>query len=198
MRNAATARAVGDGLTVGADAARRILSRVDDGNPSCAAECWPVIVDLMHASQWVRIYESWTTYEELRRAGLPSDRRIIDAVETYKNMSARAASVLETPPRYRTVVRMLIPIVLQDLYWQYCFIEADGIETYRYPCPPPSSLPQIDAAVIGRILDDPELVPTLREWTSIARNTGAAQTTFLQDAAQDIASAIESGIGGSP
>ena len=102
VRNGKGTRSVGEGLLVGAASARRVLAMVDEPNVECQGDCWSVIVDLMHASQWQQIPNRWTTYEELRRAGLPSDRRIIEAVETLLQANHRTAEGLTVGPEYRT------------------------------------------------------------------------------------------------
>ena len=191
VHNAAMAHAVGEGLIVGEDAARRTLARIERNEPACTGDCWPIIVDLMHASQWQRILVTWTTYDELRREGLPKDRRIIEAMETYKNMSHSAAVALETPPHYRALVRSLMPIAWQDAYWDTCFVQSDGAEAYRQPCAPPPRELDIDPERVAQILAHPELATTLREWTSIARVVGNTQTSAQQEAASEILAAID-------
>jgi hypothetical protein len=191
IRNVEAARSVGEGLRVGAASARRVLAMADDPDAGCAEDCWPVIVDMMHASQWQQISNRWTTYEELRRAGLPSDRRIIEAVETLLQTNHRTAQGLEVRPEYRTLVRRLIPIELQDIYWTRCFIEEGGYERSAMPCAPPADAPPVPTAVINRILADPRIIPTLREWTSIALLTGNGLVTQQPAMAEDIVAAID-------
>ena len=195
LRNAESARSVGEGLRVGAAAARRVLSNLEGSGLICPEDCWPVIADLMHASQWQQISNRWTTYEELRRAGLPSDRRIIEAVETFLQTNHRAAQGLEVRPEYRTLVRRMIPIELQDIYWTWCFIEEGGYERYAMPCAPPADSPPVPAAVVNRILADRRLMATLREWTSIALLTGNGLVTQQPTMAEDIVAAIDTASG---
>lgn len=180
----------GDAFTIGAASGRRVLAAIDRGGVPCSDDCWSVVVDLMHASQWQQIMSSWSTYEELRRAGLPSDRRIIELVEKYKTYSHQVALVLSTQPPYRTLVRGLIPIELQDAYWDHCYRLEDAIEVYHSPCPPPHDL-TIDPATIEGVLSDPEIVRTLREWTSIARVVGQTLTEPQKVLGQDILHRID-------
>jgi hypothetical protein len=191
IRNADAARSVGEGLRVGAASARRVLAKADDPDAGCAEDCWTIIVDMMHASQWQQISNRWTTYEELRRAGLPSDRRIIEAVETLLQTNHRTAQGLEIRPEYRTLVRRMIPIELQDIYWTRCFIEEDGHERYAMPCAPPADSPPVPTAVVNRILADPRIIATLREWTSLALLTGNGLVTQQPAMAEDIVAAID-------
>ncbi|MBY6204567.1 hypothetical protein [Halomonas denitrificans] len=195
IRNAEAARSVGEGLRVGAASGRRVLRLAEAEGTVCPDDCWSVIVDLMHASQWQQISSRWTTYEELRRAGLPSDRRIIEAVETLLQTNHRAAQGLEIPPEYRTLVRRMIPIELQDVYWSHCFIEEGGYERYVMPCAPPVDSPPVPATVVQLILGDPRIIDTLREWTSIALLTGNGLVTQPPAMAEDIVAAIDTAAG---
>jgi len=171
IKNASDAKGAGEGFLVGADSARRILARRERPLKDCVDECWNVIVDLMHASQWQRVDINWTTYDELRRNGLPSNRDIIQALENFQFILRQNASALDTPPAYRTLVRQKIPITLQDAYWANCFMIGDRIEIYLVPCEKPDGV-QIDPDTVNAILADRDITTTLREWTSMARLTG--------------------------
>jgi hypothetical protein len=168
VQNMADVQAKGESFLVGAAAARRILERIERGNTRCADDCWSIVVDLMHASQWQQINSRWPTYDELRRDGLPSNRRIIELVEEYKKVNSQVALVLAGEPRYRGLVRSLIPIEWQDQYWQNCFGLESGNEYYLYPCPVPKGL-RTDSERLDEILLHSDLAPSLREWTSIAQ-----------------------------
>jgi hypothetical protein len=181
----ADAQSKGDAFLIGADSARRVLDTIDRGDVSCTDDCWPIVVDLLHASQWQQLMSSWSTYEELRREGLPSDRRIIELVEKYKTYSHQAALVLSVQPRYRTLVRSLIPIDVQDAYWKYCYSLEDAVEVYLYPCPPQTDA-AIEPAEVQAILANPEIAQSLREWTSIARVVGETLTEPQQALGDDI------------
>jgi hypothetical protein len=133
-QNMADAQWKGDGFLIGADAARRVLSTIDRGGAPCTDDCWSLVVDLMHASQWQQIMSSWSTYDELRREGLPSDRGLIEMVEKYKTYNHQVMQALSTQPRYRTLVRSLIAIHAQDAYWDHCYSLDEAIEVYIYPC----------------------------------------------------------------
>lgn len=175
VQNIADVQAKGDTFLVGAASARRVLDIVDRGAEPCADDCWSILVDLMHASQWQQIQPSWSIYDELRREGLPSDRRVIEMVEKYKTYNHQVALVLSIPPYYRTLARRLIPIDVQDAYWERCYRLEDAVEIYLSPCPAAEDFP-IDPAEVEEILANPELVPSLREWTSIALVVGTTLT----------------------
>tara|TARA_R110002049_G_scaffold271610_1_gene448842 strand:+ start:259 stop:1029 length:771 start_codon:yes stop_codon:yes gene_type:complete len=190
VENAAISRAVGNGLLVGAGSARRVLALMETDGPPCIDNCWAVIVDFMHASQWQQTFASWSTYDELRRDGLPHDRRIVEAVEAYQMVNHRASRALETPPEYRTLVRRRIPIQLQDAYWQACYVEDDGFEVYLWPCPTPNGL-VVDPQIVADILSGDAIKQSLREWTSIARVLGETLVGPQQETAARLLQAID-------
>lgn len=189
-QNMADAQSKGDAFLIGARAARRVLNAIDGGAAPCTDECWSVVVDLMHASQWQQLLSSWSTYEELRREGLPSDRRIIDLIEKYRTYSHQVALVLSTQPAYRGLVRGLIPINVQDAYWESCYVLEEAIEVYLHPCPAPDNL-VIEPAIVQAILSKPEIASNLREWTSIARVVGETLTEPQQALGNDILKRID-------
>jgi hypothetical protein len=193
-QNLADVRAKGDAFLVGAAAARRVLEKVDNAATSCTGDCWATVVDLLHASQWQQIRSNLPAYDELRRQGLPGDRRIVEMVETYKTYGHQVALVLMVPPSYRTLVRGLIPIELQDAYWEHCYTIDNAIEVYAYPCDAPNDL-LIDPADISKILADKETIRALREWTSIARVVGTTLTAPQQSIGQEILQRIDAGTG---
>jgi hypothetical protein len=190
VQNMVDARSKGEAFLIGADSARRVLNAADhDGSP-CMEDCWPLVVDLMHASQWQQIMSSWSTYDELRREGLPSDRRIIEMVEKYKMYNHQVAQALSTQPRYRTLVRGMIPIDAQDAYWERCYSLEEAIEVYVYPCPSPGNI-AIDPTKIAAILANPEIAPSLREWTTLSRVVGELLTEPQQALGDDILKHID-------
>jgi hypothetical protein len=196
-QNMADAQSKGDAFLLGADSARRVLSAIDRSGAPCAEDCWSIVVDLLHASQWQQLMSSWSTYEELRREGLPSDRRIIELVEKYKTYSHQVTLVLSVQPYYRTLVRGLIPIDVQDAYWEHCYSLEEAVEVYLSPCPYPDDI-KIDAAKVNEILTSPEIAKSLREWTSIARVVGETLTEPQQALGDDILKRIEGHDGKEP
>lgn len=190
VQNMADAQSKGDAFLIGADSARRVLKAIDRGGVTCSDGCWHMVVDLMHASQWQQLMSNWSTYDELRREGLPSDRRIIELVERYKTYSHQVALVLSVEPRYRTLVRGLIPIDVQDAYWEQCYRLVDAVEVYLDPCPSPGGV-AIEAERLEEIFANPAIVPSLREWTSIVRVVGETLTEPQQTLGDDILKRID-------
>lgn len=193
VQNIAEVQSKGNGFLVSAAAARRVLDAIDRGTESCTDDCWAIVVDLMHASQWQQIFSNWSTYDELRRDGLPSDRQIIELIERYKKFSYQAGLVLAVQPRYRSLVRGLIPIKAQDAYWERCYSIEEAIETYLDPCPVPDEL-RLDPKRIGEILANPEIASTLREWTTIVLVVGATTTEPQKALGDEILQRIDEAI----
>ena len=78
------------------DAGKRSLDfMASDGD--CGADCWPVLVDFFHASQWQPIDVNQSTYSEMRRQGFPRARDVIDAVEGYLSQNATLTSTQVIP-----------------------------------------------------------------------------------------------------
>ena len=188
-------RTLAEGLLIVSNSARRILAIANDEEPPCDDNCWPLIVDLMHASQWVRPRGTWSTYDELRSVALPTDRLVIEAVERMRDIAIRGADGIATPPEYRAQVRRMLPIALQDAYWSACWSQTGLGEAYTYPCERPSTVPSIDAKIVASVVDDSNLMMSLREWASIALATRNGLFVDLQTASDDalasIAKAIE-------
>ena len=87
-----------------------------DSGVDCRNECWPVIVDFFHASQWLNISVTRTTFDEMRRNGWPRNRQIVDSVEAYHRQTYMISGPLMQLPAYRTLVRSLIPLEMRSSY----------------------------------------------------------------------------------
>ena len=135
------------------------------GDAACGTECWPVLVDFFHASQWQSIEVSRSTFDEMRRQGLPRSREIVSAVEGYLAQNA-TLSITNLLPAYRSRVRQLIPVDVQDYYWANCYLLEDGAETYLLDCPKGAS-DDVAARVVARIVDSPDIEPFLTEWAGL-------------------------------
>jgi hypothetical protein len=145
----------------------RALGFLDAGQ-SCGEQCWPVIVDFFHASQWQSMPVGLPTYDEMRRNGWPRQRRIVDAVEAYLRQSRQIAVPLQQPPAYRARVRGLIPLPIHEPYWTTCFQLTNGEESYVQDCPQ-AVTPSISAAGVAAIVKDAEIHRSLTEWTGFTQ-----------------------------
>ncbi|KCZ90853.1 hypothetical protein [Hyphomonas johnsonii] len=146
-----------------AEAGKRSLDFMAAGQP-CGDNCWLVLVDFFHASQWQKIEVQATTYEEMRRSGLPRSREIIDAVEFYLAQNANLASTWQEPPKYRSLVRQFIPLDVQAYYWATCYDVTGGAETYVLDCAK-GVADDMAARSVNEIMTKPDMQPFLTEWT---------------------------------
>ena len=149
------------GMAQVASAAKRSLEFIA-GGASCGNECWPVLVDFLHASQFQPVLVSRSTYDEMRRLGLPRSRAIVDAVESYLAQNANIAATMLIPS-YRSLVRQMIPVDAQEHYWNSCFLLSGGVETYALDCPKGAD-DDVAARIVARIVGNPDIEPTLTEW----------------------------------
>lgn len=144
----------------------RAIAFLDAGQP-CNDQCWPVIVDFFHASQWQAMIVGLPTYDEMRRNGWPRQRKIVDAVEAYLRQAEQVAVPLRQPPAYRARIRGLIPLAIHAPYWTTCFELSNGEESYVEDCPQ-GAAPAISAAGVAAIVQDPEIHRELTEWAGFA------------------------------
>jgi hypothetical protein len=149
-------------------AGKRSLEFMESGVP-CGTECWPVLVDFYHASQWQPIDVDRSTYDEMRRQGLPRSREVISAVEAYLAQNDNL-SVTNFVPAYRSRVRQLIPLDAQAFYWDNCYNLQDGAETYILDCPK-GVTDEVAARTVGKIVNDPDIEPLLTEWAGLMVST---------------------------
>ncbi len=136
---------------------------------SCDNDCWPVLVNFFHASQWQPIEVNRSTYDEMRRQGLPRSREIIDAVEGYLAQNVNLAAT-QSLPAYRSLVRQQISVEAQFHYWRNCYDLKDGAETYSLDCPK-GVADATSEQIVDKILANPEIEPHLTEWIGINSST---------------------------
>ena len=166
----------------------RAIAFLDAGQP-CGAQCWQVLVDVFHASQWQQVSLGLPTYEEMRRNGWPRQRAIVDAMEDYMRQSEQVSAPLRQPPAYRALVRGLIPLAVHEPYWKNCFVLANGEESYVESCPQ-GVPPAVSAAGVAAIVRDPDIHHTLTEWAGFI---GGYTTSLgsLNDAARHALARID-------
>ena len=164
-----------------------------DANEACLDNCWLTLVDFYHASQWVPVAVGRSTYDELRRLGLPRSREIVDLVEAYLAQNSTSAVVFTNSPEYRTLVRSLIPTKVHDVYWATCYELIDGLDVYKDNCPPGVS-EAAAAQTVQRIIRHPDIQTTLAFWYSeITPTVGALEDQ--NDAAKEAIAAIDQVLG---
>jgi hypothetical protein len=149
----------GHGYAQAAAAGKRSLAFLA-GDASCGNECWLVLADFMHASQWQGMTIARTTYDEMRRLGLPSARPIVEAVEAFYAQNDQA---MKDKPAYRSLVRQMIPVNAQEPYWANCHHLIDGYESYVLDCPK-GVADEAAANAVTRIVGHPQIELFLTEW----------------------------------
>ncbi|WP_299083525.1 hypothetical protein [uncultured Paraglaciecola sp.] len=145
-------------------AAKRSLLFMDKG-VSCNDQCWSVLADFFHASHWFPVVIKRSVFAEMRRQGLPRSRDIVTAVEKYHSQNYNAL-VLDELPRYREVVRSILPVAVHEAYWSNCWRLEASVETIRYDDCPAAVSNDIAAQVVESIRQHPDIRTTLTFWLS--------------------------------
>ncbi|MFT5520259.1 MAG: hypothetical protein ACI9IA_000849 [Enterobacterales bacterium] len=147
-----------------AEAGRRSLNFLSSGT-SCDTKCWPILIDFLHASQWQSTEVRKSTYENMRLLGMPSNRAIIDAVESYL-LTVESNVMFYAPlPYYRSLVRRLIPLEIQEYYSEHCYHTVNGLESYNLDCPK-GVADELTSQTVKNVVSNSEVIPHLTEWTS--------------------------------
>ena len=160
-----------------------------DSRVDCRNECWPVIVDFFHASQWLNISVTRTTFDEMRRNGWPRNRQIVDSVEAYHRQTYMISGPLMQLPAYRTLVRGLIPLEIHNSYWLNCFELSNGEEAYLENCPI-GVTPDFSAATIKIIQSNPLIHSFLTQWTGFSTIVISSMSSYI-NSAENILSIID-------
>lgn len=129
----------------------------------CGDNCWPILLDLFHASQWQTTAVPRTIFEEMRRAGLPTSRDIVDAVADYHLRNDILIVTGSLLPEYRSIVRQRFPVDVQQAYWRDCYAVRDGREILSMDCAEPVS-PDVSRRTVEAIRSEPRTALTLTEW----------------------------------
>jgi hypothetical protein len=159
---AATEDKIANFQDVGA-AGERSLAFLKSGG-GCGSDCWRVIVDFLHASQWQAARVNSSAYAEMRRLGLPRSRRVAGAVDAYYAQNETLATSIDEIPEYRNLVRGLVPVDVQGKYWTHCWKMIDGRETLFRDCE--ADVPPEEAAdVVSVIAAYPRVAESLTQRT---------------------------------
>jgi hypothetical protein len=154
-----------DSYTQVSEAGKRSLDFLSS-NVSCGTECWPILVDFMHASQWQGVNVKRSSYENMRGIGLPRNNQIIEAVDA--NLAQVDANVLaySDKPYYRAVVRQLVSHKAQEFYWKNCHFVSAGVETYDLKCPK-GITDDLALELVEAIAKNLEIKPHLTQWFGV-------------------------------
>ena len=186
------ARAKSHAFRQAADAGKRSLTSLSRPN-DCIANCWNIIVDFMHASQWQDLNVSLSAYNTMRDQGFPENTTIVDAVEAYIQININNSKVLEELPVYRSLVRQIINIEAQEFYWANCWSIKNGLETYILECPKGVSDDEAKR-LVDEIVGNPIIKPHLTQWVgqivSLPQTLGS-QSKAAQEAIDLITQELE-------
>lgn len=132
---------------------------------TCAAQCWPELVAFFHASQWIDVGLTRATYDEMKRTGLPRDMLLREKLTEYYSLSEQSTKVGADLPRYRELVRSLIPAKTQLHLWAECFRFVGRNQTLIGDCVSPEDSGRI-RETIAKIKATPEVQSSLNYWLS--------------------------------
>ena len=153
-------------LYAGVNAAgERALTFIESDQACTGNQCWSLLVDFFHASQWIDVGVNRTTYAEMLRIGLPRSRELALDINPYFSQNATINSIPNERPAYRILVRGLIPLRAQQAMWANCHEGVGGIMTFDNNCPAGIPLDQA-AEAVERIRHHPDIIPTLTQWTA--------------------------------
>ena len=167
------------------------ISFLDNGD--CADTCWSTLVAFFHASQWMDVKLNKATYEETRRVGLPRDATLKGTLARYYALNEQSVKIFSDLPRYRELVRSIIPAATQQYLWAECFrIEA----RHQYliaDCEAPVS--EDDAReILNRLRANSEIGMSLNFWLStvaVVNNTIDTQISGAQSVIRSLTDFVD-------
>ena len=131
----------------------------------CADACWPTLVAFFHASQWMDVQLNKATYEEIRRAGLPRDLSLRNTLAQYYSLNEQSVRVFAELPRYRELVRSIIPAAIQTHLWTACF-RIDGRHQYLVADCEAAGSEEIVREILANLRANAEVEMSLTYWLS--------------------------------
>jgi hypothetical protein len=156
------------------DYGRAGLAYAESGDARGASQ-WRLLLSFFQASQVAEYYTTSATWDELKSAGelhLIADVELRNALASYYTFAGNP--VLVERPAYRTHVREIIPLYIQDYIWANCFRTTPTLEQTLIDCPAPVNEARA-AAVVNAIRSNRALMGELRYWMStmtVATNIG--------------------------
>ena len=146
----------------------------------CADDCWPRIIDLFLASQWIDTRGDRTAFNEIQRTGLPRDAGLKAVIIRYYGLQDQLASISAQLPEYRALARSIIPARAQLYYWSNCF-RAEGQRQYHdEKCASPLSKEE-ERSVYESLQADPQLGRALNYWLSTVSIIKVGLATQLKE-----------------
>ena len=102
-----------------------LVLEVIDRDSECEGNCWLELLYFFHASQWIDVRTDRSTFDEIKRTGLPRDAGLKATLTRYYGLTDQVTIIVSELPAYRTLVRSKIPADVQQYMWEQC-IGIDG------------------------------------------------------------------------
>ena len=151
-------------LSIVRDHGHRSLELIDS-DALCRVSCWARLVDFFIASQWIDVRTNQAVFEEIKRSGLPRDLKLKATLTRYYGSTEQITIIGEQLPRYRELVRSIIPANVQVQMWADC-IDISGRQQIMIPdCPSPISKFDV-VEIIDLLRANSEVKPALTFWMS--------------------------------
>jgi len=157
---------------------------------ACAEHCWVKLVAFFHASQWIDVRPNRATYDEIKRTGLPRDQSLKERLTRYYDLSEQYNRVMFDLPRYREVVRSVVPAEIQDYLWANCFQIAGRKQSFMGDCEAAISEDQA-ARIIVELQASDEANKSLNFWLSTVSVVNRALAAQIGEAESVIAALSE-------
>lgn len=142
----------------------RALEAINVGT-SCQDQCWKKLVDFFIASQWIDVRTNRAMYDEIKRSGLPNDLVLKTILTRYYGSTEQITIIASHLPRYRELIRSIIPAAVQQAMWQDC-IDISGRQQIMKPdCNAPISNAEA-SAIIDEIRANDDIRTSLTFWMS--------------------------------
>lgn len=157
-----------------------------DAREPCRDDCWPSVLDFFLASQWVNVRADRAAYEEIRRTGLPRDRALKAELTRYYGLNEQVMPIFAEMPKFREMVRSVIPAAAQDYFWRSCF-RAEGRQQYfDETCRAPISDSRA-SEVIEALRANPDTKTALNYWLSTVSVVSMTLETQVAEAEKTLA-----------
>ena len=132
---------------------------------ACGGQCWSRLLGYFFASQWIDVRTDRTTFEEIKRTGLPRDIQLRRALVRYYGLTEQMPIIAADLPYYRELVRSIIPAELQTYMFDACYGLDGRQQILIEDCPPPVG-DDIVRAVVNRLHDNADIDNSLNYWLS--------------------------------
>lgn len=168
---------------------RKGLAYAETGDAAGATQ-WQLVLAYFQASQLAEYFTTSVTYDELRSAGeihLIGDVALRNQLAEYYTNAANP--VLVERPTYRTHVRGIVPLDVQDYIWANCYRTTSDAAQQLVDCASPISEVRA-ASIVNEIRRDRALMAELRYWMStmhVAAQIGRARV----ESAEALAARLE-------